>query len=488
MCILTQQNLPIKLVVGIIALIIVIAGILIIFSPGGENPVPKETTQDELKALAVEIAGQIDGDAFAALKPGDETTPEFIAIRDQLAAFRDENPGILYVYTMRKVGNATEYVVDADYGSGDAPRIGEVYYPTDEDTRFLAGFKEPSAEDEYYTEEWGNVVATIISGYAPIKDASGAIVGLVGVDMGSTEVIAGADSLPKAPTEEELKALAVEVAGTIDGGALAALKPGDEATPEFTAIRDQLAAFRDENPGVIYVYTMRKVGNATEYIVDADYGTDDGVEIGYTYQPTEYDTLFLAGFEEPSAEPYYIGEWGDVVYMATSGYAPVKDASGAVVGMVCVDVGGAITEDMLKDLAVEIAGKIDGDALAALKPGDEATPAFTAIRDQLAAFRDANPEVLYVYTMRNVNDTVEYIVDADYRPGEEPAIGSLYQPTDDDSALLAGFTGPSAESELATEEWENTTAAIISGYAPVKDSTGAIVGLVGVDMGSTVAH
>jgi len=486
---LTQQNIPIKLVIGLIALIIVIAGILIVFFPGGENPAPNKTTQDELKALAVEAAARIDGDAFAALKPGDETTPAFIAIRDRLAAFRDENPGVLYVYTMRKVGNATEYVVDADYGSDDyAPAIGEVYYPTDEDAVFLAGFEEPSAEPEYYTEEWGGVVATIISGYAPIKDSRGAVVGLVGVDIGSAEEIAGEKPLPKAPTEEELKALAVEIAARIDGDALAALKPGDEATPEYTAIRDRLAAFRDANPGVLYVYTMRKVGNATEYIVDADYGTGDGVEIGYTYQPTDDDAAFLAGFEEPSAEPYYIGEWGDVVYMATSGYAPIKDANGTVVGMVGVDIGSVITADMLKALATEAAARIDGDALAALKPGDEATPEFIAIRDRLAAFRDATPGVLYVYTMRKVNDTIEYVVDADYTPGDAPAIGSIYQPTDDDSALLAGFAGPSAESELSAEEWENTTATIISGYAPVKDSTGAVVGLVGVDVGSSISH
>ncbi len=323
----------------------------------------------------------------------------------------------------------------------------------------------------------------------PIKLVVG-MIALIIVIAGILIVLSpgGESPAPAETTQDELKALAVAAAARIDGDTLAALKPGDEATPEYTAIHDELRAFRDANPGVLYVYTMRKVGNATEYIVDADYGTGDGVEIGYTYLPTEYDAAFLAGFEGPSTEPYYIDEWGDVIYMATSGYAPIRDASGAVVGMVCVDVGSVITADMLKALATDAADEVDGDALAALKPGDETTPEFTAIRDRLAAFRDANPGVLYVYTMRNVNDTVEYVVDADYRPGDTPAIGSVYQPTDDDSRLLAGFTEPSAESELSTEEWGNTTATIISGYAPVKDSTGAIVGLVGVDMGSSVTY
>ncbi|HOI12838.1 MAG TPA: hypothetical protein PLG75_03220 [Methanoculleus sp.] len=323
----------------------------------------------------------------------------------------------------------------------------------------------------------------------PIKVVVG-VIALIIVIAGLVVVFSqgGENPVPERTTQEELKALAAEIAGKIDGDALGALKPGDEATPEFIAIHDQLTAFRDENPGVLYVYTMRQVGNATEYVVDADYGTGDGVAIGYTYQPTEDDTDFLAGFEAPSAEPYYIDEWGETIYIATSGYAPVRDSSGAVVGMVCVDIGSVITGDMLKALATDAAEKIDGDVLAALKPGDETTPEFIAIRDRLAAFRDANPWVLYVYTMRKVGDTVEYVVDADYRPGDEPAIGSIYQSTEDDSKLLAGFAGPSAESELSTEEWDNETATIISGYAPVKDSAGAIVGIVGVDMGSSVAH
>lgn len=183
---MTQQRSPIIMLIGVIALIIVVAGVWVVFSQGGAEPVPEKNTQEELKALAAEIATQIDGDAFAALKPGDETTPEFIAIRDRLAAFRDENPGVLYVYTMRKVNDTIEYVVDADYKPGDTPAIGSIYQTTGDDSKLLAGFVGPSAESELSTEEWDNTTAIIISGYAPIKDATGAVVGIVGVDIGST--------------------------------------------------------------------------------------------------------------------------------------------------------------------------------------------------------------------------------------------------------------------------------------------------------------
>ena len=274
--------------------------------------------QEQLEALAVEIAGQIDGDAFAALKPGDEKTPAFTAIRDQLAAFRTANPEIFYIYTMRKTENATEYVVDADYGSDDSALVlGDGYTLTDLDAVLLAGFEEPTAE-----------IYSFVCGYAPVKNAAGASVGMTAIEAW----------IPV--TGERLKALAVEVASEIDGDAMAALKPGDEKTPAFTAIRDELNAFRDANPGVIYVYTMRKTENATEYVVDADYGNGYAPEIGYVYVPMEEDVAFLAGFEGPTAEPgFYFDEWGNETTTLLSGYAPVRDASGAVVGLVGVDVG-----------------------------------------------------------------------------------------------------------------------------------------------------
>jgi hypothetical protein len=56
--------------------------------------------------------------------------------------------------------------------------------PTEEDAAFLAGFEGPSAEPGFYVDDWGNETATVLTGYAPIRDAVGTIVGLVGVDMG----------------------------------------------------------------------------------------------------------------------------------------------------------------------------------------------------------------------------------------------------------------------------------------------------------------
>jgi len=168
------------LIAAVIALIIVAAGIMLAFGPGATGPAPAESvpvkkvpTQDEMRALVAEIAGQIDGDAFAALRPGDENTTAYIAIHDRLNAFRSANPEISYIYTMRKVDDTVEYVVDADYGSEDGVAIGNGYALTDLDAGLLAGYEGPTAE-----------IYSIIYAYAPIMNATGSSVGIVGVDMG----------------------------------------------------------------------------------------------------------------------------------------------------------------------------------------------------------------------------------------------------------------------------------------------------------------
>lgn len=63
--------------------------------------------------------------------------------------------------------------MDADYGSEDGVAIGNGYALTDLDAGLLAGYEGPTAE-----------IYSIIYAYAPIMNASGSSVGIVGVDMG----------------------------------------------------------------------------------------------------------------------------------------------------------------------------------------------------------------------------------------------------------------------------------------------------------------
>lgn len=179
-----QNSLITKLTVGFIILILIVSGMTFFYTYNETKNALKDRMQDELKAVASVAATQINGDAVAALKTGDEGTAQFKAIDDQLNAMRASNPDIKYIYIMRDTGADVQFVVDADYGkSDDAAKIGDVYDQTNE--QLLAGFTGPSVDKEFTTDQWGSV----LSGYAPVKDARGNVVGLLGVDMDSGRVI-----------------------------------------------------------------------------------------------------------------------------------------------------------------------------------------------------------------------------------------------------------------------------------------------------------
>jgi len=150
----------------------------------------KEATREELMSVASIVATQINGDVFEQIEPGDEDTPVFLAIRDQLDSARNSNRNIRYIYTMKKTGDAVLFVVDGDYGlEADAARIGQ-YYPAPP-PELLEGFHAPSADQEFTTDKWG----TFLSGYAPIRDSEGNSVGLAGIDIDETAVFARMDFL-----------------------------------------------------------------------------------------------------------------------------------------------------------------------------------------------------------------------------------------------------------------------------------------------------
>jgi methyl-accepting chemotaxis protein len=178
------NSLITKLTVSFIILILIVSGLTFFYTYSETKNALKERMQDELQAVASVAATQINGDAMAALRPGDENTSAFQDINAQLNAMRTSNPDIMFIYLMRKNGDAVEFVVDADYGiTDDAAMIGHVY--EDPNAELLAGFTGPSVDNDFTTDEWGSV----LSGYAPVKDSQGNIIALIGVDMDSAKVM-----------------------------------------------------------------------------------------------------------------------------------------------------------------------------------------------------------------------------------------------------------------------------------------------------------
>jgi PAS domain S-box-containing protein len=156
--------------------------VLVISSQTKDNII--SLTRGEVQSNAAIAALQIDGDTLASLKPGDETSPSFIIIRDQLDAVRDSDKKIRYIYTMRRSGSLVVFVVDGDYGhTSDAARIGQAYpdpYP-----ELLEGFFKPASDSQFTSDAWG----TFLSGYAPVRNSRGDVVGIIGIDMDQKTVV-----------------------------------------------------------------------------------------------------------------------------------------------------------------------------------------------------------------------------------------------------------------------------------------------------------
>lgn len=128
-----------------------------------------------------------------------------------------------------------------------------------------------------------------------------------------------------------------------------------------------------------------------------------------------------------------------------------------------------------RNYAVAASGAVDGDVFNRIAEGDEESEEYTEVYDSLLPFLDSD-QAEYIYTMKLVDDsTMVFVVDTD---PEDPA--DLYEEYEDAVSYMFDTirTGePSCDDEVTTDEW----GAFISGYAPIMDSKGNVVGLVGVD-------
>jgi len=121
--------------------------------------------------------------------------------------------------------------------------------------------------------------------------------------------------------------------------------------------------------------------------------------------------------------------------------------------------------------------QIDGDMLASLHQGDETAPSFLTIRNQLNAIRQSDNKIISIYTLRKSPSGIEFVVDGDY--GRFPGaayIGKVYPYPYPE--LLEGFVKSSSDPVLTSDAWGT----FLSGYAPIRNSNGDVVAIIGIDM------
>jgi HAMP domain-containing protein len=178
------NSLQTKLVLSFVLLIVVIAGGIFLFTYGQTKTALLESTRDDMSQIIGIVSTQFtqqDIEALSQLQPGQEDTPQYLALKDKMVSMRALSANVVNLYVMRLEGDKVIFV--ADDIDDDPAAIGQVY--DQPEARLFDAVNGPVASDSLYTDEWG----TFLSGYAPLKDSTGKVSFIVGADMEAAKVI-----------------------------------------------------------------------------------------------------------------------------------------------------------------------------------------------------------------------------------------------------------------------------------------------------------
>lgn len=130
--------------------------------------------RNQLMTLAQAGALEIDPSAHQSLQIGDENKPAYQEMREKLIKFQQAT-GVANIYTFR-LDSKGQPIFILDAATEERAAIGDSYDLLPAMKTTFAG--QASADEEPLKDQWG----IFLSGYAPIKDASGNTIGLLGVD------------------------------------------------------------------------------------------------------------------------------------------------------------------------------------------------------------------------------------------------------------------------------------------------------------------
>ncbi len=144
---------------------------------------------------------------------------------------------------------------------------------------------------------------------------------------------------------------------------------------------------------------------------------------------------------------------------------------------------GLVQEKVLSIVA-STAPRIDGDKVAALtSPEQDLSPLYIEVRDRLREVRDANGEgalpIRFIYLMRPLeNGDWEYVVDAEEKGEDRSALGDLVE-------FESESEKPPLDTARVDEDYaRDSFGTWLSAFAPVKDSSGRTVAVLGADIES----
>jgi hypothetical protein len=170
-----------KAIIALCCILLALGAVLIAAGYLQEAAEKKQVIRRHLEKAAGRMAGQVNGDGLLTIRPGDEGSPQYLAFAGSLYEGRKNDTFLVTAYLLRVDNGTVRYVVHDAWLTRKADefvvRTGE---PVTEDIAVIlnATVAGPVASPDIYTSKWGSY----ISGYAPVRDSNGTVVGVLGVD------------------------------------------------------------------------------------------------------------------------------------------------------------------------------------------------------------------------------------------------------------------------------------------------------------------
>jgi serine phosphatase RsbU (regulator of sigma subunit) len=175
-----RMKLNLKLLLFFELVLLIAVGIMLMLVRAQMHRQIVRDMQRELGGIASTAALQLDGDLLKSIRTGNhQNTPTFARLRDVLARVRDANGLVAeHIYTFYRDG---ESQVRFGVMTHATPFVGDPY-PLQPGMRHVFDRGEPNVTGLYVDQH-----GSWISAYAPVRDSSGAVVGLLEVDKAAHE-------------------------------------------------------------------------------------------------------------------------------------------------------------------------------------------------------------------------------------------------------------------------------------------------------------
>lgn len=208
-----------RILIGMLAVSITMGVVMLIASYKILSQQYRNNAVNAAQSMANIGAAMVDGDIFKGLEIGETKTGNYNKIYHQLSYIGNEKT-VSAIYTAKESKGKIVYVVDASVKNG---KVGDSV-----DSKYQAEMEKALGTSGGYSN--GNIQKEgsdyIITSYAQIKDVSGKVVGIVGVDYNADDIMNSLNYIVKVSTIIMLilNAIAVVFAFYVSGGITKGIK------------------------------------------------------------------------------------------------------------------------------------------------------------------------------------------------------------------------------------------------------------------------